>query len=152
MLKARFIDKILEVMADEAERIYIDKKEVSVYFKNSRDVEGNAEILKHIYTLQLNKVVEDYRVSIDYELKTIEIHRKSSFVCLRNFNSCNNKIWTTILEDIDPEEQKLITNFIEGLNLSSQIDMPISILYRNKILDIYKTKKVLDILVLKKGN
>ena len=38
MLKARFIDKILEVMADEAERIYIDKKEVSVYFKNSRDV------------------------------------------------------------------------------------------------------------------
>ena len=106
MLKARFIDKILEVMADEAERIYIDKKEVSVYFKNSRDVEGNAEILKHIYTLQLNKVVEDYRVSIDYELKTIEIHRKYDFVCLRNFNSCNNKIWATILEDIEKDKVK----------------------------------------------
>ena len=103
MLKAKFIDKILEVMGDEAERIYIDKKEVSVYFKNSRDVEGNAEILKHIYTLQLNKVVEDYRVSIDYELKTIEIHRGTNFVCLRNFNSCNGKIWTVILEDLEKE-------------------------------------------------
>ena len=104
MLKARFIDKILEVMADEAERIYIDKKEVSVYFKDSRDVEGNAEILKHIYTLQLNTVVEDYRVSIDYELKTIEIHRNYSFVCLRNFNSCNGKVWTTILEDLEKDK------------------------------------------------
>ena len=107
MLKAKFIDKFLEVMADEAERIYIDKKEVSVYFKNSRDVEGNAEILKHIYTLQLNKVVEDYRVSIDYELKTIEIHRKSSFVCLRNFKSCDNKIWTSILEEIEQDRKEM---------------------------------------------
>ena len=107
MLKARFIDKILEVMVDEAERIYIDKKEVSVYFKDSRDVEGNAEILKHIYTLQLNKVVEDYRVSIDYELKTIEIHRKSSFVCLRNFKSCDNKIWTAILEEIEEDRKEM---------------------------------------------
>ena len=94
MLKAKFIDKILEVMADEAERIYIDKKEVSVYFK-------------HIYTLQLNKVVEDYRVSIDYKLKTIEIHRKSSFVCLRNFKSCDNKIWTAILEEIEEDRKEM---------------------------------------------
>lgn len=106
MLKAKFIDKILEVMQEEADRIWIDNKEVTVYFRNSRDVEGNAEILKHIYALQLNKVVEDYRVSIDYELKTIEIHRKSSFVCLRNFRSCDNKIWTAILEDIEKDKVK----------------------------------------------
>ncbi|WP_338950859.1 hypothetical protein KSU02_08970 [Fusobacterium nucleatum] len=106
MLKAKFIDKILEVMQEEADRIWIDNKEVTVYFKDSKDVEGNAEILKHIYTLQFNKVVEDYRVSIDYELKTIEIHRKSSFVCLRNFKSCDNKIWTAILEDLKKDKVK----------------------------------------------
>ena len=105
MLKAKFIDKILEVMGEEAHKIWIDNKEVTVCFKDSKDVDGNAEILKHIYTLKLNKVVEDYRVSIDYELKTIEIHRKSSFVCLRNFNSCNNKIWTAILEEIEEDKR-----------------------------------------------
>ena len=57
MLKAKFIDKILEVMQEEADRIWIDNKEVTVYFRNSRDVEGNAEILKHIYTLKLNEAV-----------------------------------------------------------------------------------------------
>ena len=93
-------------MQEEADRIWIDNKEVTVYFRNSRDVEGNAEILKHIYTLKLNEAVEDYRVSIDYELKTIEIHRKSSFVCLRNFRSCDNKIWTAILEDIEKDKVK----------------------------------------------
>ena len=107
MLKAKFVDIILEVMQEEADRIWIDDKEVTVCFKDSKDVDGNAEILKHIYTLKLNKVVEDYRVSIDYELKTIEIHRKSSFVCLRNFNSCNGKIWTAILEEIEEDRKEM---------------------------------------------
>ena len=107
MLKAKFVDKILEVMQEEADRIWIDDKEVTVYFKDSKDVEGNAEILKHIYTLKLNEVVGEYRISIDYELKTIEIHRKSSFVCLRNFNSCNNKIWTAILEDLEKDRKEM---------------------------------------------
>jgi len=104
MLKAKFIDKILEVMQEEADLIWIDNKEVTVCFKDSKDVEGNAEILKHIYTLNLNEVVGEYRVSIDYELKTIEIHRKSNFVCLRNFKSCDNKIWTAILEEIEEDK------------------------------------------------
>lgn len=104
MLKAKFIDKILEVMADEASKIWIDNKEVTVCFNDSKDVEGNAEILKHIYTLQLNKVVGEYRIRIDYEFKNIEIHRNNKFVCLRNFNSCNGKIWIAILEEIEKEE------------------------------------------------
>ena len=106
MLKAKFVDKILEVMGEEASRIWIDNKEVSVYFRDSKDVEGNAEILKHIYTLKLNEVVGEYRISIDYELKTIEIHRKYDFVCLRNFKSCDNKIWTVILEDLEKDKVK----------------------------------------------
>lgn len=106
MLKAKFIDKILEVMRDEAHKIWIDNKEVTVYFRNSRDVEGNAEILKHIYTLKLNEAVGEYRIRIDYEFKNIEIHKGTKFVCLRNFNSCNGKVWTTILEDIEKDKVK----------------------------------------------
>ena len=107
MLKTKFMDKILEAMQEEADRIWIDNKEVTVYFRDSKDVDGNAEILKHIYTLQLNNVVGEYRISIDYELKTIEIHRKYDFVCLRNFNSCNGKVWTTILEDLKKDRKKM---------------------------------------------
>lgn len=106
MLKAKFIDKILEVMQEEADRIWIDNKEVTVCFKDSKDVDGNAEILKHIYTLQLNKVAGEYRIKIDYEFKNIEIHRNNKFVCLRNFKSCDNKIWTAILEEIEKDKVK----------------------------------------------
>ena len=106
MLKEKFIDKILEVMQDEASRIWIDNKEVTVCFKDSKDVDGNAEILKLIYSLKLNKIVENYRIKIDYEFKNIEIHKGTKFVCLRNFNSCNGKIWTTILEDLKKDKVK----------------------------------------------
>ena len=106
MLKAKFIDKILEVMAEEADRIWIDNKEVTVCFRDSKDVDGNAEILKHIYTLKLNEAVGESRIRIDYEFKNIEIHKGTKFVCLRNFNSCNGKVWTTILEDIEKDKVK----------------------------------------------
>lgn len=107
MLKAKFVDKILEVMGEEADRIWIDNKEVTVYFRDSRDVEGNAEILKHIYTLKLNEVVGEYRICIDYEFKNIEIHKGTNFVCLRNFKSCDNKIWTSILEEIEEDKKEM---------------------------------------------
>ena len=108
MLKAKFIDKILEVMQDEAHKIWIDNKEVTVYFKDSKDVEGNAEILKHIYTLQLNKVVGEYRIRIDYEFKNIEIHRGTKFVCLRGFGKYGvTGIWTMILEEIEKDKVKM---------------------------------------------
>ena len=107
MLKAKFIDKILEVMRDEASKIWIDNKEVTVCFKDSKDVDGNAEILKHIYTLKLNEAVGEYRVCIDYEFKNIEIHKGTKFVCLRNFKSCDNKIWTSILEEIEENKEDI---------------------------------------------
>ncbi|WP_338943071.1 hypothetical protein [Fusobacterium polymorphum] len=107
MLKAKFKDKILEVMADEADRIWIDNKEVTVYFRDSKDVDGNVEILKHIYTLQLNKVVGDYRVLIDYEFKNIEIHKGTKFVSLRGFGKYGvTGIWTIILEEIEKDKVK----------------------------------------------
>ena len=107
MLKAKFIDKILEVMADEAHKIWIDDKEVTVCFKDNKDVDGNAEILKHIYKLQLNKVVGEYRVLIDYEFKNIEIHKGTKFVCLRGFGKYGvTGIWTMILEDLEKDKVK----------------------------------------------
>ncbi|MFC2423636.1 MAG: hypothetical protein ACFNPZ_06320 [Fusobacterium polymorphum] len=106
MLKAKFIDKILEVMQDEARRIWIDSKEVTVCFKDSKDVDGNAEILKHIYTLKLNEIMGEYRICIDYEFKNIEIHKGTKFICLRNFKSCEGKIWTSILEEIEKDKAK----------------------------------------------
>ena len=104
MLKAKFIDKILEVMSEEADRIYITRRDVDIYFKENTDDEGSAEISKFIQSLNLDEQVGEYRICIDYEFKNIEIHRKSSFVCLRNFNSCNNKIWTSILEEIQKDK------------------------------------------------
>ena len=108
MLKAKFIDKILEVMQDEADRIWIDNKEVTACFKDSKDVDGTAEILKHIYTLQLNKVVGEYRICIDYEFKNIEIHKGTKFVCLRGFGKYGvTGIWTMILEEIEKDKVKM---------------------------------------------
>ena len=107
MLKAKFIDKILEVMQEEADKIWIDGKEVTVYFKDSKDVDGNAEILKHIYTLQLNKAIGEYRIRIDYEFKNMEIHKNNKFVCLRGFGKYGvTGIWTMILEEIEKDKVK----------------------------------------------
>lgn len=107
MLKAKFIDKILEVMREEAHKIWIDDKEVTVCFKDSKDVDGNAEILKHIYTLKLNKVMGDYKVKIDYEFKNIEIHKGTKFVCLRSFDRVGPiNLWSTILEEIEKDKVK----------------------------------------------
>ena len=103
MLKAKFIDKILEVMADEADRIYITRRDVDIYFKKNTDDEGSAEISKFIQSLNLEEQVGEYRISVDYEFKNIEIHKGTKFVCLRNFNSCENKIWTAILEEIEKD-------------------------------------------------
>ena len=115
MLKTKFIDKILGVMQEEAHKIWIDNKEVTVCFKDSKDVDGNAEILKHIYTLKLNKVVGEYRIKIDYEFKNIEIHKNNKFVCLRGFGKYGvTGIWSMILEELDMNKE---LNLCKTLNL-----------------------------------
>ena len=108
MLKAKFINKILEVMQEEAHKIWIDNKEVTVCFKDSKDVDGNARILKHIYTLQLNKAVGEYKIRIDYGFKNIEIHRNNKFVTLRGFGKYGvTGIWSMILEEIEEDRNKM---------------------------------------------
>ncbi|MHB9305054.1 hypothetical protein ACW0S0_09280 [Fusobacterium polymorphum] len=106
MLKAKFIDKILEVMGGEADRIFISRRDVDIYYKNLKDDEGNAEISEFIQSLNLEEQVEDYKVFISYEWENLVIHKGATFVCLRNFNSCNGKIWTSILEEIEKDKVK----------------------------------------------
>ena len=104
MLKAKFIDKILEVMSEEADRIYITRRDVDIYFKENTDDEGSAEISKFIQSLNLDEQVGDYRVLIDYEFKNIEIHKGTKFVCLRGFGKYGvTGIWTMILEELEKD-------------------------------------------------
>ena len=63
------------------------------------------EISEFIQSLNLEEQVGDYRVLIDYEHEIVEIHRNNKFVCLRNFNSCNGKIWTNILAEIEQDRK-----------------------------------------------
>ncbi len=108
MLKVKFIDKILEVMADEADRIFISRRDVDIYYKNLKDDEGNAEISEFIQSLNLEEQVGEYRIRIDYEFKNIEIHRGTKFVCLRGFGKYGvTGIWTMILEEIEKDKVKM---------------------------------------------
>ena len=108
MLKAKFIDKILEVMADEADRIFISRRDVDIYYKNLKDDEGNAEISEFIQSLNLEDQVGEYRIRIDYEFKNIEIHRNNKFVCLRGFGKYEaTGIWTMILEEIEKDKESI---------------------------------------------
>ena len=104
MLKARFIDKILEVMQEEADRIFISRRDVDIYYKNLKDDEGNAEISEFIQSLNLEDQVGEYRIKIDYEFKNIEIHKGTKFVCLRGFGKYGvTGIWTMILEELEKD-------------------------------------------------
>ena len=111
MLKAKFIDKILEVMSEEADRIYITRRDIDIYFKKNTDDEGSAEISKFIQSLNLDEQVGEYRIKIDYEFKNIEIHKNNKFVCLRGFGKYGvTGIWTMILEEIEKDKVKINGN------------------------------------------
>ena len=104
MLKAKFIDKILEVMSEEADRIYITRRDIDIYFKKNTDDEGSAEISKFIQSLNLDEQVGEYRIKIYYEFKNIEIHKGTKFVCLRGFGKYGvTGIWTMILEELEKD-------------------------------------------------
>jgi hypothetical protein len=108
LLKAKFIDKILEVMSEEADRIYITRRDIDIYFKKNTDDEGSAEISKFIQSLNLDEQVGEYRIKIDYEFKNIEIHKNNKFICLRGFGKYGvTGIWTMILEEIEKDKVKM---------------------------------------------
>lgn len=100
MIKKVYIDGLLGALQDEATKLFIKKDEVYIKFKE--DQEENKDILKLIQDLGIDKLLGGYKVSIDFEYKTLEIHKGYDFKLLRNLNTDDLSIlWTTTMVEID---------------------------------------------------
>jgi hypothetical protein len=105
MLKARFIDKILEVMQDEAGKIKIFDNTSLIYFYDDRSEEEKEKIVEVIKCLELKKTVEKYNLSeivIDYGLKNLRIETKNGKVIIKNLGKYGvTGIWTMVMEILE---------------------------------------------------
>ena len=100
MLKARFIDKILEALGDEAGKIKIFDNTSMIYFYNTDD--KNQEIINVLRQLKLQETIEKYNLSeivIDYGLKTLRIETKNGKVIIKNLGKYGTTgLWTMVIE------------------------------------------------------
>lgn len=116
MLKARFIDKILEALRDEARKIKIFGNTFLTYFyendnKNKYEQEKRLieerEILDVLMQLKFNKVLNKYKLDeivIDYELNNIEIKYKTGKVITKNLGKYGiTGLWTMVMEILEVE-------------------------------------------------
>lgn len=110
MLKARFIDKILEALGDEAGKIKIFEHTSMVYFyaTNDNEDERNIEktqIIDILSQLKLEEAIEKYNLSeivIDYGLKTLEIEYKNGKVITKNLGRYGvTGLWTIVMEILE---------------------------------------------------
>ena len=110
MLKARFIDKILEALGDEAGKIKIFGHTSMVYFYASynNEEERNIEkiqIIDILSQLKLGETIEKYNLSeiiIDYGLKTLEIKYKNGRVITKNLGRYKvTGLWTIVMEILE---------------------------------------------------
>ena len=112
MLKARFIDKILEALAYEAGKIKIFDNTSLIYFYDDRSGEENEKIVEVIKCLELKKTVEKFNLSeitIDYGLKTLRIETKNRKVIIKNLGKYGTTgLWTMIIEILEKEDEKEI--------------------------------------------
>ena len=94
-------------MSEEADRIYITRRDVDIYFKKNTNDEGSAEISEFIHSLNLEEQMGEYRICIDYEYEIVEIHRGTKLIAFANFIWLGNtKLWTKILEEIEKDKKK----------------------------------------------
>ena len=107
MLKARFIDKILEALGEEAGKIKIFDNTSLVYFYNTSDdkEQENQEIINILCQLNLEKTIEKYNLSeivIDYGLKTLKVELKNGKVITKNLGKYGTTgLWTMIMEILE---------------------------------------------------
>lgn len=103
MLKARFIDKILEALGYEAGKIKIFDNTSLIYFYDDRSEEE--KIVEVIKCLELKKTVEKYNLSeiiIDYGLKTLRIETKNGKVITKNLGKYRiTGLWTIVIEILE---------------------------------------------------
>lgn len=103
MLKARFIDKILEALRDEAGKIKIFDNTSMIYFYNTDD--KNQEIINVLRQLKLQETIGKYNLSeivIDYGLKTLRIETKNGKVITKNLEKYGaTGLWTMVIEILE---------------------------------------------------
>lgn len=105
MIKARFIDKILEALGEEAGKIKIFDNTSLIYFYDDRTEEEKEKICEVIKCLELKKTVEKYNLSeiiIDYGLKTLRIEAKNGKVIINNLGKYGiTGLWTMVMEILE---------------------------------------------------
>ena len=102
MIKNIYIDGLFMALSYEATKIFINKDNVIISFKNEEEQEENKEILELIENLGIKEVIGDYSIKLNFELMILEIHQQYKFKMLRKLGKDDiDKIWTIAMVDID---------------------------------------------------
>ena len=100
MIKKVYIDGLFIALSYEAKKVFIKRDDIDIKFK--KDQEENKNILELIKGLGIDKVIEDYTISINFEFMTMEIHKGYKFKLLRKLGKDDiEKIWTITMVEID---------------------------------------------------
>ena len=101
MIKKVYIDGLFMALSYEATKIFINKDDVIISFKNEYQ-EENKEILELIENLGIKEVMGDYSIKLNFEFMILEIHKGYKFRILRKLGKDDiDKIWTIAMVDID---------------------------------------------------
>ena len=101
MIKKVYIDGLFMALSYEATKIFINKDDVIISFKNEYQ-EENKEILELIENLGIKEVMGDYSITLNFELMILEIHQQYKFRILRKLGKDDiDKIWTIAMVEID---------------------------------------------------
>ena len=102
MIKNIYIDGLFMALSYEATKVFINKDDVIISFKNEEEQEENKEILELIENLGIKEVMGDYSIKLNFELMILEIHQQYKFRILRKLGKDDiDKIWTIAMVDID---------------------------------------------------
>ena len=101
MIKNIYIDGLFMALSYEATKVFINKDDVIISFKNE-DQEENKEILELIENLGIKGVIGNYSIKLNFEFMILEIHQQYKFKMLRKLGKDDiDKIWTIAMVDID---------------------------------------------------
>ena len=102
MIKNIYIDGLFMALSYEATKVFINKDDVIISFKNEEEQEENKEILELIENLGIKGVIGNYSIKLNFEFMILEIHQQYKFKMLRKLGKDDiDKIWTIAMVDID---------------------------------------------------
>ena len=118
MIKNIYIDGLFMALSYEATKVFINKDDVIISFKNEEEQEENKEILELIENLGIKGVIGNYSIKLNFELMILEIHKGYKFRILRKLGKDDiDKIWTIAMVDIDT----LMTREVEAWTFLSGV-------------------------------